>query len=720
MKKSLILVLGVLIFICSCKSNIAPEPPVIPTDDLLKLTIDTKSGNHLDATETNGKYSIKTTGEDPFLYLNGLKRKLKPEELVLTFEYTSTAEIGMQLFFTPPTTEGRSISSIVLPASSSMKTFSIDIGAKSQELKWGNSGDKLRLDFGNKSGVTIELKGLSVRERNEEEKKIAKEKEDFKLNDQALNEKFLAYLGRTFSSKITQVKVDLSTINLTGSIPNFAEGYSLVEILPGGQPFDETSYGNPIPITTATFSIQADRFQEKEGLRYDRGLSRWAIVRSNADKLELQSHARYADEIQAKYQLTASKLKSKKGLGGYDFNRGFQSDLDDLQISSVTVNVSISSFLNLSDRGNSYAHNYNGKMYYMSKSYIDNLDKTFKAAFARDIVVSAIILVQSAAQSVDPSAGNLLQHPNFAPGANVFFTMPRMDNLSSIHAYAAALDFLASRYCQPGSPNGRIHSFIMHNEVDQGIVWTNMGPDRPLNVFLDNYYQSMRLAYAILRNYDSNAEVLGSFTHSWNESATGGDYFAGYYTAKEMIEGLLDYSAAEGDFQWGLACHPYPEDLTEPKTWNDKRATFSKSSPLVTFKNLEVLDDWIKQTDHKYNKTTKRTLWLSENGTNSKTYSEQDLREQAAGFAYAWKTFKQLDGIDAIQWHNWIDNRHEFGLRIGLRRFPDDETEPGGPKPVWHLYQAAGTNNEDSLFDPYKSVIGISDWKELDKKPLSP
>src|SRR5690625_7173595 len=114
-----------------------------------------------------------------------------------------------------------------------------------------------------------------------------------------------------------------------------------------------------------------------------------------------------------------------------------------------------------------------------------------------------------------------------------------------------------------------------------------------------------------------------------------------------------------------------------------------------------------------YKGREKRTLFLSENGTNSRTYEVKDLTDQAAGFAYAWKKLKNLDGIDAIQWHNWIDNRHEFGLRIGLRKFPDDEEDPGGPKPVWYAYQAAGTGREDEVFEPYKEVIGIDDWTEI-------
>jgi hypothetical protein len=180
-----------------------------------------------------------------------------------------------------------------------------------------------------------------------------------------------------------------------------------------------------------------------------------------------------------------------------------------------------------------------------------------------------------------------------------------------------------------------------------------------------------------------------------------------------MLTAMQQFSIREGDFQWGVAYHPYPQDLNEPKTWNDTKATFGINSPLVTFKNLEVIDHWIRKTENRYLSTHKRTLWLSENGTNSRSYSNDDLREQAAGFAYAWKKLSLLEGIDAIQWHNWIDNRTEFGLRIGLRRFPDDETEPGGAKPVWYAYQAAGTEREDEVFEPYKSIIGIQQWSEI-------
>ena len=218
----------------------------------------------------------------------------------------------------------------------------------------------------------------------------------------------------------------------------------------------------------------------------------------------------------------------------------------------------------------------------------------------------------------------------------------------------------------------------------------------------------MRMCYNIARKYNPHSEVFVTLTHHWAWTS-----HPKFYPSKDLMEILLDYGQAEGDFEWAVAQHPYPESLREPKTWLDQKVNFTFETPLITFKNIEVLNAWIKLPEVLYKGKTKRTLWLSENGTNSPTYSDQDLEEQAAGFAYTWKKFKTLDGIDGFQWHNWFDSRGEGGLRLGLRRFPDDETDPGGKKPVWYVYQAADRPNEDEVFKPYKETIGIEDWDQV-------
>ena len=350
-------------------------------------------------------------------------------------------------------------------------------------------------------------------------------------------------------------------------------------------------------------------------------------------------------------------------------------------------------------------HNYNGKSWYFDRKEVEQFDSTFRTTASRKIIVAAILLVTGPGQCRDPEIGRLTVHPDMDPSGR--YSMPNMTNPESVDCYAAALDFLASRYSREDEKYGRIHHWIMHNEVDAGWVWTNMGEKTDL-VFMDAYIKSMRMCYNIARKYYAHSEVFITLTHYWAWTSN-----PRFYPSKDLLEILLDYTRAEGDFEWALAQHPYPESLREPKTWLDQKVQFDFNTPLITFKNIEVLNAWIKLPEVLYKGVQKRTLWLSENGTNSPTYLEQDLIEQAAGFAYTWKKFKTLDGIDGFQWHNWFDNRGEGGLRIGLRRFPDDETDPGGRKPVWYCYQAADRDNEDEVFDPYKAVIGIEDWDQV-------
>ena len=129
-------------------------------------------------------------------------------------------------------------------------------------------------------------------------------------------------------------------------------------------------------------------------------------------------------------------------------------------------------------------------------------------------------------------------------------TMPNMTTLESLNLYAAAIDFLASRYSRPDKKYGRVHHWIAHNEVDAGWVWTNAGIKTALR-FMDIYVKSMRLLYYTARKYNPNAEVLITLTHYWQSRHN--EYC---YPSAQLLELLLDYTEAEGDFKWGVAHHP--------------------------------------------------------------------------------------------------------------------------------------------------------------------
>lgn len=689
----------------SCKDE-EPEvtPPVIikpATTEYLEFKLNSANQLTISQNEKNS-YLISTTGGDPYITTEGISKALHQDSVVLTFEYKSSGEIDKpQIFFGPSISESRSVFGNAIPSASAWKNYSLNLVKERTDFSWGKKGDFIRFDFGTKSGINIEIRNIYFRSMNESEKEIYDKEEEKMKQDEAINEALAAYLKQRFSSSITEVKVGETQITITGEYSGEGK-FGLCEVFSNDTLVTTTQFKNKIALDNSSFQIILPRVIAKDGMNYDRLLSRWVIVKESGNKESLASHARYADIIEPKQSMPSGTLLSKKGLGGFFMNQ-FVGDLNDLGITSITINILITGMIHTTPGTNRVPHPYGGKTYYMSTDYLKHIDEALRLAASKNIVVAAIILVQKATECADPAIGKILQHPDFT--SEGIYTMPNMTTDEGVNCYAAALDFLASRYNRSDNANGRIHKWIMHNEVDAGLSWTNMGRKPMLN-YLDTYLKSMRICHNISRQYDEHSEVMGSFTHSWVEPVE-------LYSSKELLTTLQQFCNLEGDFQWGVAYHPYPQDLNEPKSWLDTKAIFSPNSPLITFKNLEVIDDWIKKPENSYKGSVKRTLWLSENGTNSITYETKDLMEQAAGFAYAWKKLAALDGIDAIQWHNWIDNRGEYGLRIGLRRFPDDSTDPGGPKPVWYAYQAAGTDKEDEVFAPYKTIIGITNWSEI-------
>lgn len=495
------------------------------------------------------------------------------------------------------------------------------------------------------------------------------------------------YLAKDYPSKVTNVQVTSDKVIIKGNCGGSGT-YLLAEITPWQDVTELEKYPYTQDLSGGGFTVTVDRIvPNREGIRYDKVFSKWAVVKVDGDRQILDSHARYADDVVPKKSPEAVPLRNKKGFGAGDIDLYF-SDCKEMNVGSITMNVVLNDYI----KGEGSGYSYGGQNYSLG-AFKDYVDRVTRRAGEMDLVVSAIILCQTNSIFKDPEN----------KGGN--YTMPNLTTAKAFNLYAAALEHMASTHCTPGN---RISHWIMHNEVDFANEWTNMG-DQPMMRYLDRYIKSMRICYNIARQYDQNASVLGSYTHCWAKAD-------GSFAPKKMLEKTVEYSSAEGDFRWGVAYHPYPQNLTKPSFWiDDTQATYSLNSKYVTFKNLEVIDAWIRQKENFYKGKTKRVLFLSEQGTNSPSYSESDLALQAAGGAWAWKKVSKLDGIDAIQWHNWADNKAEGGLRIGLRTFAEGSVSNLTPKPVWYVWKAAGTAEEDTVFDQYKTTLGISDWDSIIK-----
>lgn len=691
------------------------------------LQLDPRSAHQAEASlQAEGVWEIRTTGADPFLATSTFEPP-PPDFRILSFEYLCLGRIApFVVFVGAPWGESRKVSAQELSHAEGWQTFSIDLGPALERSK--TPPRRLRLDFGGSPGRVVQLKNLRLRAPDARERERAAAREVRAADERALEGELRAYLGRSWPAAVTNVRVGADTVTVEGVVPagisrdasartgadrtdRLADGLWLAEApvwlhLTRERRFEKAARLTPRD-SDGRFTIVLERHAsvDTKGATRDRLLSRWLVVKVGADGEDPLSAARYADEVEARAVLPVTVPRSKKGLGGYHEGRaGLGDELDRLGIDSITVNLALNRYLTSRPKADSIAFSYCGRTFHANGKAVASLDRTLLAAARRQALVLGILLVPKAADWDAPRLGGIMQHPDCEPAG--IFSMANVTSEEGVLHYAALLHFLAERYMRPGLPFGRLHHWIVHNEVDAGWTWTNCGEKPPL-LYVDQYHKSMRIAQLIARQFDAGARAYASLTHYWTETAS-----VRYTPSREILRHLLGFSRVEGDFDWGIAYHPYPESLREPKTWLDRRALFRYDTPLITFKNIEVLDAWVRLPENRFLGRTIRSVHLSEQGPNSPDYSEKALAEQAASMAYVWKKLQRLDAIEGFQYHNWIDNRHEGGLRIGLRRFPDDPDEPSGAKPVWHVYRALGTPEEERACAPYLPVTGLKTWDE--------
>ena len=663
------------------------EPVVFSFPDRASAAVDFRTQGAHNASYTqlaNDEYALTLSGSDPYLYTRALAEDLDPALRVLEFEYKLSAPVDIfQVFYAlrgaPSELSSRKYGS--LPATAVYKTFRADI-SDFRDGGWGKAGDCLRFDPGQNGNGTMHVRNFVIREMTPEEREQGIETDENK-GKREMAGRLEAYLDAKYPSAVSAVTVSADQVTVSGSC-GAGGSYALAEITPWQDVTEMKEFPYVTPLSGGAFTLTLDRrVPEREGIVYDRVFSKWAVVKAEDDAWKLDSHARYADEVAARRTPPTQVLRHKKGLAA-GMGADYYQDLDDLGIASITMNVDLSTII---AREGGSGFDYGGHSFTIDGGR-GVLDEITLQASRRDIVVSAIILAPTGSAYTDPE------------NTGGYFSMPDLTSARAFNLYAAVLEYLASRYSEANSTHGRIHHWILHNEVDQGLDWTNMG-NQPMLRYLDRYIKSMRICYNIVRQYDPEASVLGSYTHDWTAESGG-------YAPKAMLERTVDYSKAEGDFRWGVAYHPYPQNLARPDFWiRDTAAPDADDAPLVTFRNPQVIDRWIREPSHRYKGTTKRVLFFSENGTSSPSYSESDLALQAAGACLAWKNCKNLEGVDAFQWHNWRDNAMEAagGLYLGLHALGGRGLDEYARKPVWYVWQAAGTESEDTVFAPYLNVI---------------
>ncbi len=738
MKKIFITLIPALMFIafsaslCACSDDKVEEPeetmPPVPSpgDDgeacAVALSLDIDQINELSATENNSEYRIKTNGgHDPWIYTKQLPKDLTEEAVVLAFDYKSSRAVdGLQAYLCPPLDGERNVGLGSLEASpGSWKSFSAVIGESFKEFSWGKAGDMLRLDFGDGTEALIIIRNLRIRGLNAEERNSQQTEEEYLASLNTLDERLADYLCRSFSSQISMVEVTSDQVNISGT----ANGgtLALAEVTPYQNALLLTSFHKCKTGLSGSFNVSIPRFTEYDGFRYDRLLSKFVLVKTTNGKDEIASACRYvdADHIDQSKAIGCQDVPSDIKKGGEAVN-GKVYDAVEMGMKVTLVGIPVTAVMWRSAAAAAAVgdqviqHRYMGKTYYFSRGYFEDIvDKHLIELQNAGISVFTVITLRpetpndpTAYKNYDHELGLLLQHPDYTGQGT--FAMVNLTQAESVNYMAAALDFLASRYSD-GS-HGRIHRYVMHNEIDDPNNWNDCGW-KPQRVYMDQFVKSTRMAHNIIRQYNSYAQILVPVTQQWTFQKTHPAHNMSF-AVRDLFSLINDFSRVEGDYYWGVGYHSYPQKF-QNRTWEDDLATWSMNTEYITFKNLEVLDKWAKTSANMYKGTKMRDVWLTENGSSTPTYSETELTEQAACAAYAYKKVNKLSAIQTLIWHASTDNDVEGNLNLGLHYRENYAPDPWGRKPAWYAIQAIGTTRESQVIDRYLPIIGVSNWDEI-------
>lgn len=574
-------------------------------------------------------------------------------QTILAFEYFSPSGVDSISFRFRDTDGSMTLAgSSPMPLAETWQPFAIELeGLPTTETRLHVS-----LKYRPKTG--FQLRNLRLRKPTPAEQQSREERDAILAARDADATALLSYLRDSYDAEITNIAIEKETIQISGNTPRSVQ---LVELPPQTPSHHASPLAPDGRTVTGDFTIEVPRIHP--ATKRDRAQSRWRL--QNAEGA-IASHAKWPSSVAsgiADATLPKAVGKSQKGIGGVPTITNSDHPIFELGVHHATVNFVIDGLMSVEKRKGWEPWEFEGKTYYLNQNFLRGKDSTIRHLCAHDIVITCILLVGNS-----PNAQ--LKHPQAEPRG--IYSMPNLTTAAGASQYRAALAFLSERYSKPGS---RIANWVIHNEIDQHGTWTNMG-DQPLARYLEIYARSARIVYHIARLHDPHARVFVSLTHHWTKRSLG----KGSFVVRDLIDLWSELSAAEGEYDWGIAYHPYPQNLRDPDTWNDQDVSFSFDTPYITPKNLEVLPAYLGPN---------RPILLSEQGFNSPTLSENDQKRQAAGLIYTFRKLPKLPTIEAYHLHRFQDMPdREGGLRLGIM------DENGNRKLGWHTYVAIGTEAE--------------------------
>ncbi len=224
----------------------------------------------------------------------------------------------------------------------------------------------------------------------------------------------------------------------------------------------------------------------------------------------------------------------------------------------------------------------------------------------------------------------------------------------------------------------KISNWIIGNEINNQLQWNYLGVS-DINEYARVYAEGFRIFYNAIKTANPDARVFIPFDYNWTMS--GGDM---YYASRDLLGYLNTYLS---DTDYGIAWHPYPQDLSNPDFMNTSPlATDDADSKIVNMKNLHVLTDYMQNQEMLSPEGKVRHLILSEQGFSSIRGEEA----QCWAIMEAWEKAKENPYVEAFLLSRLVDAPVEVvrGYAFGLWNSNGASETPTTKKQAWYYYQA--------------------------------
>lgn len=441
-------------------------------------------------------------------------------------------------------------------------------------------------------------------------------------------------------------------------------------------------------------------------------LSEWVVRTQDRSIKKLSVTTAAASVPPAKTRLPATQVESEQNDKTMTFpvatsKKGLQVEIPDdaveLGVKHAVFNFNLTSLFATDDSPSNPSWTHHGRRYSFSRSYLEKQDADIKRLSDSGALVYLVVLVY---RSKGSRENDFLLHPDYEADAPNHLSAFNTVTPEGREALAAAMGFMADRWSGSKSSHGRVAGYIMGNEVNSHWWWSNRG-ETTLGNFVDGYVDAIKLASDAVRTASAWARVYVSLDHHWTIRHSKNNPLRSF-GGRKFLERFSAVAKDRGNPEWHLAYHPYPEDLFNPRFWEDESATSQPNSPRVTFNNLAVLTAFMRQPEIQFAGQT-RSIILSEQGFHTRAGPEGE-RLQAAAYCYAYRKVATNDEIDAFILHRHVDHPREGGLNLGLRKYDPDNRRSGAKKYIYDVFRSADREEWRQSFEFALPVVGLKNW----------